>query len=588
MGALGIVYGDIGTSPLYAFREAIKAGSAGGSPTPQAVLGVVSLIIWSLLLIVSLKYAVLILRADNRGEGGILALLALLGTGRARAGTWRSKILVLGLVGAALLYGDGAITPAISVLSAVEGLKVDAPGLAPVVLPITLAILVGLFLVQRRGTGFIGGICGPIMLAWFVVIGILGLRGVMLAPGILAAFNPFYALSFVIQAPPLVALSVLGAAFLAVTGGEAMYADLGHFGRAPIRLAWFGIALPDIVLNYFGQGALLLTDPQALANPFYRLAPGWFHYGLVAFATLATVIASQAIISGAFSLTQQAIQLGFLPRTTVLHTASLQRGQIYVPLVNWTLAIVTLGAVVAFGSSDNLAGAYGIAVSLLMAITTLLAAPVAIQWGFNPVLVIVVNGFFLLIDLIFVAANSMKLFQGGWFPILLAAAIAFLMLTWRRGQQIAEKARSSLRESEKEFVANLLARPPVRLPGTAAFLTSGTTGIPLTLTENDEPQSNANSFAVGVVPSFSAKLKTAARLGGLFGRQEVDAEEISVWRRSSAARVGSAPVRLRTMRSKRRLSVRMDCARCTHLARLHPVREPTLAIVEFQLRALSE
>ena len=348
----------------------------------------VSLIIWALLLIVSLKYAILILRADNRGEGGILALLALLGARRARPGTWRSKILVLGLVGAALLYGDGAITPAISVLSAVEGLKVDAPGLAPVVLPIALAILVGLFLVQRRGTGLIGAICGPIMLAWFIVIGILGLRGIVLAPGILAAFNPFYALSFGIQAPPLVALAVLGAAFLAVTGGEAMYADLGHFGRAPIRLAWFGIVLPGIVLNYLGQGALLLTDPQALENPFYRLAPGWFHYGLVAFATLATVIASQAIISGAFSLTQQAIQLGFLPRTTVLHTASLQRGQIYVPLVNWTLAIATLGAVVAFGSSDNLAGAYGIAVSLLMAITTLLAAPVAIQWGFNPVLVI--------------------------------------------------------------------------------------------------------------------------------------------------------------------------------------------------------
>jgi KUP system potassium uptake protein len=481
-GALGIVYGDIGTSPLYAFREAIKAGSTDGSPTPEAVLGVVSLIIWALLLIVSLKYATLILRADNRGEGGILALLALLGARRARPGTWRSRILVLGLVGAALLYGDGAITPAISVLSAVEGLKVDAPGLAPVVLPITLAILLGLFLVQRIGTGFIGAICGPIMLAWFIVIGILGLRGIVHAPGVLAAFSPFYALSFVAQAPPLVALAVLGATFLAVTGGEAMYADLGHFGRVPIRVAWFGVVLPGIVLNYFGQGALLLTDPQALENPFYRLAPGWFHYGLVVFATLATVIASQAIISGAFSLTQQAIQLGFLPRTTVLHTASLQRGQIYVPLVNWTLAIATLGAVVAFGSSDNLAGAYGIAVSLLMAITTLLAAPVAIQWGFNPVLVIAVNGFFLLIDLVFVTANSMKLFQGGWFPILLAAAIAFLMLTWRHGQQISEKARSSLRESEKEFVANLLAQPPGRLPGTAAFLTSGTAGIPLTLT----------------------------------------------------------------------------------------------------------
>jgi KUP system potassium uptake protein len=437
-----------------------------------------------LILIVSLKYAILILRADNRGEGGIVALLALLHARRARPGTWSNAILVLGLVGAALLYGDGAITPAISVLSAVEGLKIDAPALAPVVLPITLAILVGLFLVQRRGTGFIGGIFGPIMLAWFVVIGILGLRGIVLAPGILAAFNPLFAVDFIVHAPLRVALGVLGATFLAVTGGEAMYADLGHFGRVPIRFSWFGIVLPGLFLNYFGQGALLLTDPQALENPFYRLGPGWFHYGLVAFATLATIIASQAIISGAFSLTRQAIQLGFLPRISVLHTASRHRGQIYVPIANWTLAIATLGAVVGFGSSDNLAGAYGIAVSLLMAITTLLAAPVAIQWGFNPVLVIAVNGFFLLIDLMFFAANSLKLFQGGWFPLLIAASIAFLMLTWRRGQLLSEKALTSLRESEKEFVANLLARPPARPPGTAAFLTSATVDIPLTLTHH--------------------------------------------------------------------------------------------------------
>jgi KUP system potassium uptake protein len=484
LGALGIVYGDIGTSPLYAFREAIKAASAGASPTPEAVLGAVSLIAWSLILIVSLKYAILILRADNRGEGGIVALLALLHARRARPGTWSNAILVLGLVGAALLYGDGAITPAISVLSAVEGLKIDAPALAPVVLPITLAILVGLFLVQRRGTGFIGGIFGPIMLVWFLVIGILGLRGIVLSPGILAAFNPLFAVDFIVHAPLRVALGVLGATFLAVTGGEAMYADLGHFGRMPIRFAWFGIVLPGLFLNYFGQGALLLTDPQALENPFYRLGPGWFHYGLVAFATLATIIASQAIISGAFSLTRQAIQLGFLPRISVLHTASRHRGQIYVPIANWTLAIATLGAVVGFGSSDNLAGAYGIAVSLLMAITTLLAAPVAIQWGFNPVLVIAVNGFFLLIDLMFFAANSLKLFQGGWFPLLIAASIAFLMLTWRRGQLLSEKALASQRESEKEFVANLLARPPARPPGTAAFLTSATVDIPLTLTHH--------------------------------------------------------------------------------------------------------
>jgi KUP system potassium uptake protein len=481
VGALGIVYGDIGTSPLYALREAVKAGS-GGVAAPGAVFGVLSLIAWSLLLIISFKYAILILRADNRGEGGILALIALAGARHARPGTWRAKALVLGLVGAALLYGDGAITPAISVLSAVEGLNVDAPGLAPLVLPITLAILIGLFLVQRQGSGFIARICGPIMLAWFIVIGILGLRGVMLAPGILAALNPLHAVDFLIQASPRVSLAVMGAAFLAVTGGEAMYADLGHFGRTPIRFAWFGIVLPGIVLNYFGQGALLLTHPHALDNPFYRLAPGWLHYGLVVFATLATVTASQAIISGAFSLTRQAVQLNFLPHTSVLHTASQQRGQIYVPLVNWTLAVATLGTVVAFGSSSSLAGAYGIAVSILMAITTILATPVAIRWGFNPILVIAVNGFFLLIDLTFVTANSLKLLHGGLFPILLAAAIAFLMLTWWRGQKITEQVRSSLRESEQEFFASLLVRPLPRLPGTAVFLTSATVGIPVTLT----------------------------------------------------------------------------------------------------------
>ena len=484
LGALGVVYGAIGTSPLYALKEATKAASAGGMANPEAVLGVVSLILWSLILIISLKYAILILRADNRGEGGIVAMLALLRARHARTGTWRGAILLLGLVGAALLYGDGAITPAISVLSAVEGLKVDAPGLAPVVIPLTVIILVGLFLVQRRGTGFIGGIFGPIMLAWFIVIGILGVRGIILAPEILAAISPVPALTYLVHAPPLVAFAVLGATFLAVTGGEAMYADMGHFGRMPIRLAWFAIVLPGLFLNYFGQGALLLSDPQVLENPFFRLAPDWFHYPLVAFATVATVIASQAIITGAFSLTQQAIQLGFLPRVSVLHTASQERGQIYVPLVNWMLAVATLGAVVGFGSSDGLAGAYGIAVSLLMAITTILAALVAIRWGFSPFLVIAVNGFFLFIDVVFFAANSVKVLDGGWFPLLLAASIAFLMLTWRRGQSLSERARSGMRESESEFVANLLTSPPARLPGTAAFLASGTVGIPLTLTHH--------------------------------------------------------------------------------------------------------
>jgi KUP system potassium uptake protein len=483
LGALGVVYGDIGTSPLYALKEAVKAASAGGAPTPEAVLGVVSLILWSLILIISLKYAILICRADNRGEGGIVALLAVLRARHARPGSWRSAVLMLGLLGAALLYGDGAITPAISVLSAVEGLKVDAPSLAPAVIPITIVVLLGLFLTQRHGTGFIGSIFGPIMLLWFVVIGALGLRGIVMAPGILAAFNPLHAIALLMHGPPMVSFAVLGATFLAVTGGEAMYADMGHFGRLPIRLAWFSVVLPALFLNYCGQGALLLSDPSAADNPFYQLAPDWFHYPLVAFATVATVIASQAIISGCFSLTQQAIQLGFLPRVNIRHTAS-HRGQIYVPIVNWTLAAATLGAVVAFGSSDGLAGAYGIAVSLLMAITTFLAALVAIQWGFNPLLVIAVNGCFLIIDLIFFSANSLKLFDGGWFPLLLAGSIAFVMLTWRRGQRLTERARQAMRESEKEFVAHMYKEPPVRLPGTAAFLTSSTAGVPLPLTHH--------------------------------------------------------------------------------------------------------
>src|SRR4051812_25740067 len=384
VGALGVVFGDIGTSPLYALKEAAKAAGAGGAPTPEAVLGALSLILWSLVVVVSLKYAVLILRADNRGEGGIVALLALLNARDAAPGSWRASLLVVGLIGAALLYGDGAITPAISVLSAVEGLKVDAPMLGPAVVPLTVVILIGLFLVQKKGAGFIGNIFGPVMLAWFVVLALLGIHGIVKSPGVLAAVSPLYAFDFLIHQDFHISFAILGAAFLAVTGGEAMYADMGHFGRVPIRLAWFAIALPALVLNYFGQAAMLIADPSALENPFYQLAPDWLHYPLVAFATLAAVIASQAIISGVFSLTQQSIQLGFLPRMQIRHTTSDAMGQIYVPLVNWMLAAATLGAVLSFGTSDALAGAYGIAVSLLMAITTLLAALVAIQWGYSP------------------------------------------------------------------------------------------------------------------------------------------------------------------------------------------------------------
>ncbi|WP_429026141.1 potassium transporter Kup [Bradyrhizobium sp. I1.14.4] len=483
LGALGVVYGDIGTSPLYALKEAAKAATHGGPLTESAVLGVVSLILWALILIISVKYAMLILRADNRGEGGIVALLALLSARNAAPGTWRAHLLVVGLVGAALLYGDGAITPAISVLSAIEGLKVDAPSLTPAVVPITVVILIGLFFMQKQGTGFIGKIFGPVMIGWFAVLAALGIHGIVKSPGVLVALSPFYAFDFLIHQDFHVSFAILGAAFLAVTGGEAMYADMGHFGRFPIRLAWFAICLPALVLNYFGQAALLITDPTAIDNPFFQLSPDWTHYPLVLLATVATVIASQAIISGVFSLTQQSIQLGFLPRMHIQHTTSDAIGQIYVPLVNWLLAAGTLGAVLAFGTSDALAGAYGIAVSLLMAITTLLAALVAIQWGYSPIIVIAVNGFFFVIDLIFFAANSTKLFEGGWFPLLLAGAVAFLMLTWRSGVKLVEKARGKLRQPEEDLIETAVNKCSARLPGTAVFLASAPNGVPLALTQ---------------------------------------------------------------------------------------------------------
>jgi KUP system potassium uptake protein len=420
LGALGVVYGDIGTSPLYALKEAAKAAAHGAPVTPDAILGIVSLILWALILIISIKYALLILRADNHGEGGIVALLALLSARNAAPGTWRAGLLVVGLVGAALLYGDGAITPAISVLSALEGLEVDAPSLAPAVVPLTVVILIGLFAVQKKGAAFIGGIFGPIMLGWFLAIAALGIGGIAGAPAVLEALSPTYAIDFLLHRDFHVSFAILGAAFLAVTGGEAMYADMGHFGRMPIRLAWFAVALPALVLNYFGQAALLVTDPTAVDHPFYQLAPSWAHYPLVALATVATVIASQAIISGVFSLTQQAVQLGFLPRMHIRHTASHE---------------------------------------------------------------IAVNGFFLVIDCIFFAANSTKFLEGGWFPLLLAAVIAFLMLTWRSGVRLVERARAKLRQPEEDLIETAVSRCQARLPGTAVFLASAPKGVPLALTQ---------------------------------------------------------------------------------------------------------
>ena len=479
--ALGVVYGDIGTSALYGLKQAAEAS---GTPSPETIIGIVSVILWSLIVIVSFKYAILIMRAENCGEGGIVALLALIDVRHAPAGSWRASLLIVGLIGAALLYGDGVITPAISVLSAVEGLELDAPQLAPAVVPISIVILVGLFLMQRKGTSFIGNIFGPVMLIWFVVIGLLGVRGIIRAPGILSALSPHYAAIYLIHVQPGIGFAVLGAAFLALTGAEAMYADMGHFGRLPIRLGWFAVVFPALVLNYLGQGALLLADPRAIKNPFYLLAPGWAHYPMVAFATVATVIASQSIISGAYSLTQQAIQLGFLPRMRVLHTASHEKGQIYMPMVNWLLAAGTLGAAITFGSSDALGGAYGIAVSMLMAVTTVLAALVALQWGYNPLAVAAVNGSLLVIELIFVAANATKLLAGGWFPLLLAFVVAFLMLTWRTGWRLLEHQRTGMRQREDEFVDWVLENPPLRLPGAAAIFTAGSSGIPLALTHH--------------------------------------------------------------------------------------------------------
>lgn len=483
LAAMGIVFGDIGTSPLYTLQVAVKSASPDGIISPVAVLGIVSLIFWSLIVVISIKYAGLIMRANNHGEGGILALLALISPQQAQRGGWRTLMVIVGLVGATLLYGDGTITPAISVLSAVEGIKLYAPQMGRYVVPITIIILIALFLIQRKGTAWIGRLFGPVMLLWFIVIGVLGIVGIARAPAILAALSPIPAITYLTHAGP-VALVVIGGAFLAVTGGEAFYADMGHFGPLPIRLAWFAVALPALTLNYFGQGGLLLAHPEAIANSFFQLAPEWTHYGLVVLATVATVIASQSIISGAYSLTSQAIQLGFLPRMNIIHTAGQEIGQIYVPLVNWLLALGTLAAVVGFRSSDALAGAFGIAVSLLMAITTILATVVALQWKHNPYLVFAVNGSLLALDLLFVASTSTKLFEGGWFPLALSFIVAFLMTTWRKGQEILDQVRLEIREKSQDFIARMKADPPHLIPGTAVVLGRMKKGVPLPLSHN--------------------------------------------------------------------------------------------------------
>jgi KUP system potassium uptake protein len=518
--ALGVVYGDIGTSPLYALRECF-AGH-GVRVEPESVFGVVSLIFWSLASIVSIKYLRYVLEADNHGEGGILALMALAlskdGTVSAeRASPRRSRnrglILALGVLGAALLYGDGAITPAISVLSAVEGLTIAAPQFAYLVVPVTCLILVVLFMVQRRGTATVGLVFGPITLCWFTLLAVLGLGHIAAEPAILWAINPWYGLKFLF-AGNLHGFAVLGAVFLAVTGAEALYADLGHFGRVPIRLAWNYVVWPALVLNYFGQGALLLREPEAAENPFFRLAPSWALYPLVALSTAATVIASQALITGVYSITRQASMLGLLPRVTVLHTSPDQEGQIYVPFVNWLLMLVTIGLVCSFGSSSRLASAYGIAVTLSMIITSVLAYSVSRSRGWSTPAALSVTLVFVCIELAFLTANLGKVRQGGWFPLLLGAALSLVMSTWYRGRQlVAERIRRDLLPSKQLFEL-VGRRAHLRVPGTAVYMTASPDGIPGTLIHNLDHNHvlHENIVFLSIVTEDSSRVPEAARM----------------------------------------------------------------------------
>ncbi|MGH6944074.1 MAG: potassium transporter Kup [Geminicoccaceae bacterium] len=475
--ALGIVYGDIGTSPLYAFRESFLGHGAPLAATPTNVLGILSLIFWALIVVISIKYLLLVMRADNRGEGGIIALVSLLTPRDAKRGSFRYALISLGLFGAALLYGDGTITPAISVLSAIEGLNVATPAFQAFIIPITVAILVGLFAVQRRGTAAIGAIFGPIMLFWFVVLAALGIGSIVREPGVLAALSPLHAFVF-FGAHGWVAFLVLGTVFLAVTGGEALYADMGHFGPRPIRVAWFSVVLPALVLNYFGQGALVLSDPSRIGQPFYHLAPDWALYPLVLLATTATVIASQSVISGVFSLTRQAVQLNLLPRLNIVQTHGGEKGQIYIPSVNWLLMIATIGLVLGFRSSGNLASAYGVAISTDMVITTVLAFFVARRWGWNVPAIALLAAAFLVVDLAFFGANLVKIAEGGWYPLLVGGIIFTLISTWRSGRRVVAAQLHAGQQTLEELVQSLRHAPPVRVPGTAVFMTSAGATIP--------------------------------------------------------------------------------------------------------------
>ena len=483
IGAIGVVYGDIGTSPLYTMKTAF-AGDHGLALSPFNVYGILSVVFYAFVIIVTLKYITLIMRADNRGEGGILALTALVARGIERQERRRWWLVGFGIFGAAMFYGDGMITPAISVLGAVEGLEIIAPALDPYVVPITTVIIIALFAIQRRGTASVGMFFGPVMCVWFVVIGILGLIEIAAEPRIMAALDPRYAVRFFTQAPGMAFLA-LGAVVLAVTGTEALYADMGHFGKAPIRRAWLSFVLPSLVLNYFGQGALLLADPAAVKNPFYLLAPAWALIPLVILATCAAVIASQAVISGAFSLTRAAIQMGYCPRLQIRHTSERQIGQIYVPFINWTLCFAVVLLVLAFRGSEDLAGAYGIAVTLSMLIDSILIVVVMRRlWNWPKWVAAAIALPLIAIDLAFLASNSLKIPDGGWFPLVVGTFIFTLFTTWKRGRTVLLDKLSAHALPLREFIDSIALAPPARVEGTAVFMTSTKDSVPHALLHN--------------------------------------------------------------------------------------------------------
>jgi KUP system potassium uptake protein len=482
LGALGVVYGDIGTSPLYALKEIFHSGHV--PVTHGNILGVLSLVFWTLTIVVSLKYVLLILRADNNGEGGLIAMLALATTAVKHSPRLRAVLMIAGMFGTAVFYGDGVITPAVSVMGAVEGLGVIAPGLSDFIVPITLLVITGLFAVQRLGTGGIGKAFGPITLVWFGVLVLMGVPHIVERPEVLAALNPAHAVSFFVH-HGTASFVMLGAVVLVVTGGEALYADMGHFGKLPIRIAWYAVVMPALVVNYFGQGAMLMANPAAVENPFYLMAPDWVGVPLLVLATLAAVIASQALISAAFSVTKQAIQLGLLPRMRITHTSVRDTGQIYVPFVNWGLYVAIVLAVVMFGSVSRLTNAYGIAVTMDMTITTVMTFYVIrYGWRYPLALCVAATGFFFLIDVTFFASNLLKLFGGGWFPLVIGIAMFVLMSTWRRGRELlAERLRDEAIDL-KSFLDAVFISPPVRVAGTAVFLSSEPAITPNALMHN--------------------------------------------------------------------------------------------------------